>query len=678
MVLFIAFLPVSSFIFFLKNDAFNGYFPPKFFMSESIHAGYLPLWNPYINFGIPQYADMSGGYWNPITWLIASTVGYNAYTFTLEALFYILLAGTGMYRLSGLWITDKRVRIIAATAFMCCGYNVGHLQHFNWLSGAAFLPYCYWSYILLLKNFSARNILRASFLFYMLAAAAHPGITIGAFYFFTAVFFYHFFNNEKRQTIVERIKVVSKTHIILGLVLLLLSAGMITGYLDILPHFIRGEKISLADSLSNPTNIQSWISALLPFVTVKNDAFFNTDPSMRNSYFSISLLVFFLLAVCRKKNRLQFFLLLTGLFFALLAGGGIFKTIAYKVLPFIGYIRLNGEFRIFAILCFILVAAIELDKFILQKPGFNGRVKWIYYSIEIILFACIIIGIYKSFSSNESFIYAGKNIFSQGSYATKLKALIDAVSFYDTWWIQGIIQLFFLWGIKWCIRAGDWNLLKKITVINLVISCLLNIPYTGVGKASVADVQSILNRSAQGIPIPVLQPVYMNDTLTTAEKGLVGNWSLYNKQIGVKEEVAYPVILKNTREYFEKKDMIPSNNFQNQPFIFVVPKKENSRIVISQFSPNKINVSLNADTSARLVLQQNFYPHWFFYNGKEKTAVGHAGINFMSAPVSKGENSIIFSFEPVRVKWMMLLSACSLLVLIILLFALKTKPSSPS
>src|SRR5688572_181686 len=85
-VLVIAYLPVTSFLYFIKNDAFNGYFPPRFFMSESLQAGYLPLWNPYINYGIPQYADMSGGFWNPLTWIIAVTTGYNAYIFTIEIL----------------------------------------------------------------------------------------------------------------------------------------------------------------------------------------------------------------------------------------------------------------------------------------------------------------------------------------------------------------------------------------------------------------------------------------------------------------------------------------------------------------------------------------------------------------------------------------------------------------
>ena len=338
-VLFFAFLPVASFLFSLKNDAFTGYFPPKFFMSESIHAGYLPLWNPYINFGIPQYGDMSSGYWSPFTWLIAATVGYNAYTFTLEVLLYIFLGGIGMYTLTGIWQLDKRVRIIAGVAFMCCGYNIGHLQHFNWLSGAAFLPWCFWSYLLLLKKISAKNTLQAVLLFYLLVTSAHPGITIGAFYFFFIVLIFYFFKNEELLSVKVRVKKWGYTHLILVILFLLLSAGMITGYLDIIPFFVRGEKISLADSLLNPTNLQSWASILLPFSIVKNDTFFNTDISMRNCYFSLSLLLFFILACFSKKNGWQKFLLTAGLLFTLLSAGGIFKTLAYKFIPLIGYVR---------------------------------------------------------------------------------------------------------------------------------------------------------------------------------------------------------------------------------------------------------------------------------------------------------------------------------------------------
>ena len=400
-------------------------------MSESIHAGHLPLWNPYINFGIPQYGDMSSGYWSPITWLIASTVGYNAYTFTLEVLLYLLIGGIGMYKLTGSLQLNTHVRTIAAVAFMCCGYNVGHLQHFNWLSGAAFLPWCFWSYNLLLDNSSFKNIIRTVLLFYILVASAHPGITISAFYFFLAYKLFFLFSKNENKSIGQRLKQVSISHLTVIILFVLLGAGMIMGYLDILPHFSRTEKISLADSLLNPTTAQSWLSVIFPFATVKNDVFFNTDVSMRNSYFSLTLLLFFLVSLFGKKTKLQNFLLFTGLFFVLLSAGSIFKTLAYKFIPFIGYVRLNGEFRIFAIFCFIIIAAIELDKFITQQRSFYGAIKWIYYITEIIVIAAIVFGFYKAFNTKESIFYNVSSISSKQGLSLKLKAMIDGISFYD-------------------------------------------------------------------------------------------------------------------------------------------------------------------------------------------------------------------------------------------------------
>ena len=220
-VLLVAFLPISSCFFSLKNDAFTGYFPPKFFMSESIHDRYLPLWNPYINFGIPQYGDMSSGYWNPITWLIAATIGYSAYTFTFEALLYILIGGLGMYLLTGIWKIDKKLSFIAATAYMCSGYNIGHLQHFNWLSGAAFLPWCFWSYLLLLRQSSFKNIIRTVILFYFLVSSSHPGISISALYFFLCVSIFFFIKNDEKISILNRIKQWSFSHTFLIILFLL-------------------------------------------------------------------------------------------------------------------------------------------------------------------------------------------------------------------------------------------------------------------------------------------------------------------------------------------------------------------------------------------------------------------------------------------------------------------------
>ncbi len=635
-------------------------------MSESIHAGYLPLWNPYINFGIPQYADMSSGYWSPVTWLIASTVGYNAYTLTLEVLLYILVGGIGMYKLCGYWISNKQVRICAGIAFMCSGFNVGHLQHFNWISGAAFLPWCLLAYLGLLKSFSLRSAVACVLAFYLLLSSAHPGISISAFYFFAAVGCLHLLRSSAQQTFSVALKKTAMAHVFFFVLLLLLSAGLITAYMDILPHFVRGEKLHLEDALGNPTTAQSWISTLIPFATVKNDLFFNTDPSMRNGYFSLTLLLFFFLGCTQAKTNWQKFFLVTGILFALLASGGIFKTVAYSVIPFIGYVRLNGEFRIISLVCFIIMGAITMFNFIRKDQRFEGRIKVIYYFLEILLIAGISFGLYNTFMEKDGFIFQFSKINVQPGVSLKLKALIDSFSFYDTLWLQGIIQLFFLWGIKWCLQQQNWMLLTRITVINMCLACLMNIPFTGVGRSSVKDVQVVLKKSPQGIPVPPLHPIYENDSITTEEKGLVGDWSFYNKQIGVLKAAPYPIVLKNMNEYFEKNEWGTALNFLNHPFLFVESGSDN-KVKIDLYSPNKIMATIQCETSSEIILQQNYYPHWYYQNGMDKKPVNRAGISFMSAPVKQGINKVIFSFEPRLVKGMMLFSAICLLLAVIII-----------
>lgn len=664
LILFVAYLPVSTFQFFIKNDAFSGYFPPKFFMSESLHAGYLPIWNPYINYGIPQYGDMSSGFWSPVTWLIAGTIGYNAYSFTIEVLAYILIGGIGMYKLSGYFNLQTKVRFIAALAYMCCGYNVGHMQHFNWLSGAAFLPWCVWGYLLLHQKISLKNIFQSALLFYLFVSSAHPGITIGAIYFFIELSFFFFFKNEKGYNMARRIKKFALVHFILVIALILLSTGLIIGYLDILPHFTRGDKVSLHNAFDGASTPQSWISMLMPLSTVKNDSFFATDISMRNIYFSITLALFFTLSLFQ-KNSWQKFFLYTGLAFLLLSSG-IFKTFAYTFIPLISYVRLDGEFTIFSILCFITIGSIQLNRLITEQNDFKGTIKWIYYAFEIILFACVVIGLYKTISSKEGLFYSMEPINSHSGLSQKLKALIDSITFYDALWLQGIIQLLLLWGIKYCLREKAWGLLVKVVIADVIIATLLNLPFTGVGKASVADVQAVLNRSPKGIPIPLLQPVSKNDTISIEEKGLVGDWSFYNKQVGVVSEVPYPIRLNKTKKYFDTIQVTPSLDLRNKNFLFT-PGGNNINSQLTSFTGNKLTSSaLSADT-ALIVFQQAFYPHWFYNNGKEKKEVLQYSNAFISVPLLKGQNQIELTFEPQKVKAGMIVSLVSLLLTVLLL-----------
>ncbi|MFT3981704.1 MAG: hypothetical protein QM687_14640 [Ferruginibacter sp.] len=664
-VFFIAYLPVSSFLFFLKNDAFTGYFPPKFFLGESLHSGTIPFWNPYINFGYPLYGDMSSGIMSPVTWLIAAVFGYNAYSFTIETLLYILAGGIGMYKLTGHWKLQGSIRIIAGITFMCCGFQTGHLQHFNWLSGAAFIPWCLWSYLLLFERPSAKNILASVLFFYLLISSAHPGITIGAFYFFAAVTFFILLNKKEQRYALNKKK--AGAIIIFFLLLMLVAAGLIVCYSDIIPHFIRGEKNSFIVSPSDSSSLPTWISLLLPLSVVKNEAFFQSDLSLRNSYIGLTSLLFFILALTGKKDRWQKFFLYTGLFFFILSIGGPGKALLYKIIPLTGYVRLNGEYRIFTLCCLIIVAAMQADKYFQRPDDFKKSRKRILYVLGTLLILSALWSIYKIILSQDSILFRLGSQLPAQSITGSLKFILDNTSFYDCMLLQALIQLVLLWQLTICLQKNNPQRLIKLVAVDMIIASLLIIPFTGAGKASVEDVQAVLNRSPKGIPLPPLQPIKDNSKISNIENDYIGSWSMYSKEIGTTEEVPYPIVLKNMRQFFSDSLRLNDTVYFTKAFVFFKNGQGRSMVKLTSFNANKITVLAESFAEDTLVLQQNNYPYWkAILNGKEVPLIAE-GASFMSIPVGPGKNEVQFIFNPpAKIKGSLLFSA---VLFSILLFA---------
>jgi hypothetical protein len=252
--------------------------------------------------------------------------------------------------------------------------------------------------------------------------------------------------------------------------------------------------------------------------------------------------------------------------------------------------------------------------------------------------------------------------------------LIDGIGFYDTLWIQGTIQLVLLFFVYDCFKNRNWHLLVKVVAVDLIIASLLNMPFTGVGKASVADVQTVLDNSPKGIPKPLLQPIAQNDTASAEVNLMVGNWSFYNKQIGSTSRVLYPIILKNTNEYFNRIEQSTYNNqvCTNKPFVFLKDSAD-SFIQLLDYSPQKIRIRIDALQNNSLILQQNNYPYWYYSVGSRRYPVRSYGINFMKVPVTKGISEITLLFEPKWVVFGMAFSALTILLCVIMLLFLHGK-----
>lgn len=655
-VFIIVFSPILSFVFSLKNDMFLGYFPPRYLLGETLFSKQMPIWNPYISYGLPFYGDMNGAYWSPITWLIALTSGYNVYTLTLEVLFYLLFGGVGMYFLSKHFTLNKYVSLISALAYMCNGYNIGHLQHLNWISGASFLPWCIWGFMKINSESKLRDFFTTTLFLYLLISSSHPGIIISAFYFFFSFFFYYLINSFKKGSLVNPVKIL-KINSFLFFLIILICSGILFGYSDIIPHFSRNTKINIEAANTASTTFESLISFILPFSTTKNNAFFETDISMRNCYFSIILFIFFLHSLFSKKNKQQYFFLFTGLFFLVISSNTIIKDFAYRTIPLLGYIRLSGEFRIFSILSFIILAVIELNKFFPDSKILPAKLFQISKAIRILLLIFLLSACYQIFINKDSILFNLNQSSPNQQLVDLLKYNLDHLSFYDTILIQSIIQLLILSAFVYILKRGSLKILVLLFIIDTVSATFLNLPYTGVGKTPLKEIDAIHNISGRGIHSPKLQPVFKNDTLSQKDSALVGEWSFYNRQIGSSKRIIYPVLLKTTLKYYNSIEKDSTINIKKYPYIFIASKIDHNRIFkdstqsiyendIVSFSTNNIHLKFIANRIGLLVFLQNKYPHWYYKKDNKYYTVNNAGYTFFCVPVVKGNNDIEVVFKP--------------------------------
>ena len=644
LVVLLAYLPITSFLFAVKNDFFAAYFPLKFFLSESLDAGQFPLWNPYLNYGFPTYGDMSLGYWNPGTWLIAALPGYNAYTFTLELLVYLLIAVWGMYKLCGIWLTDIRTQQFAAIVYACGGFVVGHLQHFNWITGAALVPVCLFFMIRYLRDGALNNLIAAVLSCFWLLSSAHPGISIG-FALFCLPLVIHL-NLLGRKHLARLTLLIMAT--------LLLSSGMIYGYSEVLPYTNRIAPVGERVVTQNATTTASWISFLFSLPVTKNDAFFRNDISMRNCFIGMLLLASLMLIVLKRMRGASVFFLITGSFFLILSSDLVLPI--YKYLPLVNYVRLNSEFRLFALLPFIIGGAIALKDGLLHHAPSLHRILRIF---------CILSGLSVVMAIGYSFMEGERSLLNlttlNGNARAAMKALISGLSMADTFIIHGSIQLVIGLLMAKCVKAGDMKKLFQMAVLEIILATLLQLPFTGVGQLSPRKINDMVRLSPPGISSPKMIPEHVLASQYPDTRKIIGSWELYSKQIALDSLFPYPLVFRSTLDYFDSGTQ-EANSIK--PALFF--NNEGSVINKIEYAPKRIHIMALNSVADTFVVKQNHYKRWHArLNGKDiPILVKHRTL--MGVPVQPGPQNIEFDFRNDSVK---LLLIAELIVVLLLILA---------
>ncbi len=154
------------------------YYPLRKMVGESLREGRWPLENWYEATGMPLMADPQSAVMYPPTWLFAALPAKLAYSLTLFLAFSLAGGGAWLYlRRLGLM---RPAACFGATAFMFCGFLVGHRVHWSILHAGAYLPWGLWCIELLRRRPLAAFGWMVPTAFLMIAAGHWPtGIHVG-------------------------------------------------------------------------------------------------------------------------------------------------------------------------------------------------------------------------------------------------------------------------------------------------------------------------------------------------------------------------------------------------------------------------------------------------------------------------------------------------------------------
>ena len=120
----------------------DGFFAPRWAeLGRALHAGHLPLWDPYALAGTPLAGDAQAG-----IFYLPSIVAFGVLSPATGAVmwfaFHYLLAFAGAYRFARVMSCDRLPALVAALSFAASTYLVARAQAPTLLATAAWMPAC--------------------------------------------------------------------------------------------------------------------------------------------------------------------------------------------------------------------------------------------------------------------------------------------------------------------------------------------------------------------------------------------------------------------------------------------------------------------------------------------------------------------------------------------------------
>jgi hypothetical protein len=461
----------------------------------------------------------------------------------------------------------------------------------------------------------------------------------------------------------------------LAVIVMISVTVLIITFWQVSPHIGRFGGTSLAEAQFMPFSPRSLISLILPFASVKDTAFFDTDLSMNNAYAGLAMLMFYLLAWFRKKSKIENIFWLFGLV-CLFAAFGRYTPVRewlYDYLPLMNLFRMSSFFRYFAVISIILMGVAELGRFF-EAPAKYYRKLFLLIALLATLIAAFSIHAWR-FIDFETFRFA--------DFIFDLKHTLETSTRHEHLLVHGIIQLVFLafliGGLLLVKRKGKGliALLLIFTAFEMTVAVRMNFPVTIGSEPKPKVLHQSLKQMPEGFPLPDLTvPVNASQDIKPGLSPLWRNTNIYTKTVSADGfnsfrldafeslQRDFPVLFKASLKnpvLFLSDKILPLSMLNDS---LVAPKvvwvrdsiydilksrtgirQSGDTIMVKKFDPNHIICAVKISDPQVLTLMQADYPGWKVYVNGDPAPHFKSNQLFISCLLPEGSRLVEFRYS---------------------------------
>ena len=627
----LAFAPVSFMLRSLKNDIIALEYPINHFISQSIHNGEIPYWFNTWGMGFPLQSNLTWGIFSTPQMLFSSLFNYNIYTLHIEFMFFVLLAGWGMfYLLQKHILKDQKLSQLLAICYMLSGFMVGSTQWLLYITAAAFIPLTISSLLSLLKTPSLKNSIQFAIVYTLMFTSVYAAFNIITTYSIAIFILLWFLFFEKEKT--KRIAKFKYLGIAVFFTMLLCTPCLYYT-IEVLNNISRGNSIASDAEFFNSNYLHpaSLSNLLLPLSSVKM-SFANTEGTMLHSYMGLFILLLLPFAIWRsvkEKNRRAIYLLITAILFLLTSFGEITPIRnLLNILPGFNYFRNPAIFRLYFIVALIIFIGISFSNKSIEELFFRKSIE----TKTIIRLAWLLLTIYLIIV-----FFNGKNL--EKISFNNLSDFVRNINYKSSLLISSIVQACLLITAIFLIKLKRIDLLRITFALDLILNTLICTPFFSVSSSSISEVNAIL-RPSKGFPLQAINPNEVASTFIDNKNNTWYNTNIFRKEVSTQDSYRGPLTLKN---FYSDTFKIKAKRETSLVFFENDSTKNSVQLLVQR--PTIIKASVNTKSSSTITFLQNYYSGWKAFYNKSQVEIINDDRPGMSIQIPKGEGVVEFKYE---------------------------------